>query len=571
MLTLGLNLRLLKVILKLKKISFILFILIFGVDSLESNQIFRDRNVINKKQQNSSFSSEIGDVNKDSIWKTVFLGKTFSDIESFIKTIPTKSPSPFVQNMIFDFLTTKKTLENNNISDEEDIQILELLINQLFETGRINEIEYYYSQSSNLKMNEFILVKMIEGNLLRNRQEEACKILEEKANVSPAIFGKVIIICDIIASKYDQAKLGLLLLKEQNKPGDSFFIDLAYSLMSENSQADSESIKKRLDQIKSLNPIIMSSLQFADISPTYEQIENLNTSGLLFVLSNPSVETDVKIFCSELLIKQGRISFDFLSEAYLLPRYKNAELENALNLYKTLSPAKARPLLYQSIIIEKNEEVKFQKIMALLKMSTIDNLFTHISTLVYKFVELQNLTKSKEQILLISKMFQVQNEFEKANDVLKSIDNKFDLDLIFREISIELNKQLYNNSNDVGLLEEKINKLEKVRELNSQKYQKIILNLTFNYDLVQSIEDIINQLNFSNNEKLSSNYLHNLYLAEKYSKKKDLFNSMRIFFETVGNKSFDNLTILETYKILLILRNLGFEEELRRVSINLTQ
>ena len=46
---------------------------------------------------------------------------------------------------------------------------------------------------------------------------------------------------------------------------------------------------------------------------------------------------------------------------------------------------------------------------------------------------------------------------------------------------------------------------------------------------------------------------------------------MRIFFETVGNKSFDNLTILETYKILLILRNLGFEEELRRVSINLTQ
>ena len=558
-------------ILKLKKISLILFILIFSVDSLESNQIFRDRNVLNKKQQTSSFSSEIGDVNKDSIWETVFRGKTFSDIESFIKTIPTKSPNPFVQNMILDFLTTKKTLEKKNISDEEDIKILELLINQLFETGRINEIEYYYSQSSNLKTNEFILVKMIEGNLLRNRQEEACKILEDKAYVSPAIFGKVIIICDIIANNYDQAKLGLLLLKEQNKPGDSFFIDLAYSLMGENSQADSESIKKKLDQIKSLNPILMSSLQFADISPTYEQIENLNTSGLLFILSNPSVETDVKIFCSELLIKQGRISFDFLSEAYLLPRYKNAELENALNLYKTLSPAKARPLLYQSIIIEKNEEVKFQKIMALLKMSTIDNLFTHISTLVYKFVELQNLTKSKEQILLISKMFQVQNEFEKANDVLTLIDDEFDLDLIFREISIELNKQLYNNSKDVGLLEEKIIKLEKVKELNSQKYQKIIMNLTFNYDLVQSIEDIINQLNFSNNEKLSSNYLHNLYLAEKYSKKKDLFNSMRIFFETVGNKSFDNLTILETYKILLILRNLGFEEELRRVSINLTQ
>jgi hypothetical protein len=559
------------VIIKLKKISLILFILIFFSDTLKSNQLFKDRKVLNKKQQTSNFISEIGDVNKDTIWKSIFLDKTFDDIDSFIKTIPTKSPNPFIQEMIFDFLTTKKKLNNNNISNEEDRKILELLINQLFETGRINEIEYYYSQSSNLKMNEFILVKILEGNFLRNRQEEACKILAENASVSPAIFGKVIIICDIIANKYDQAKLGLLLLKEQNKPGDSFFIDLAYSLMSENSQADSENIKKKLDQIKSLNPIIMSSLQFADISPTYEQVENLNTSGLLFVLSNPSVETDIKIFCSELLIKQGRISFDFLSEAYLLPRYKNAELENALNIYKTLSPAKARPLLYQSIIIEKNEEVRFQKIVALLKVSIIDNLFSQISSLVHKFVDLQKLTASKEQIFLISKMFQVQNEFDKADEVLRLIENEYDLDLIFREISIELNRRLLDKSLDIDLLEEKIKKLEKVKELNSQKYQKIIMNLMFNFDLSQSTKKIINKLSFSSNEKFNSNSLHNLSLAEKYSKKQDLFNSTIIFFKTLGNKSFNNLTILESYKMLIILRNLGFEKELRNISIKLTQ
>ena len=557
-------------IIKLKKISLILFILIFFSDTLKSNQIFKDRKVLNKKQETSSFISEIGDAYKDTIWKSIFLDKTFDDIDNFIKTIPTKSPNPFIQEMIFDFLTTKKKLNNKNISNEEDSKILELLINQLFETGRINEIEYYYSQSSNLKMNEFILVKILEGNFLRNRQEEACKILAENSSVSPAIFGKVIIICDIIANKYDQAKLGLLLLKEQNKPGDSFFIDLAYSLMSENSQADSESIKKKLDQIKSLNPIIMSSLQFADISPTYEQVENLNTSGLLFVLSNPSVETDIKIFCSELLIKQGRISFDFLSEAYLLPRYKNAELENALNIYKTLSPAKARPLLYQSIILEKNEEVKFQKIVALLKVSIIDNLFIQTSSLVNKLVDLQKLTASKEQIFLISRMFQVQNEFDKADEVLRIIENEYDLDLIFREISIELNRRLLDKSVDIDLLEEKIKKLDKVKELNSQKYQKIIMNLMFNYDLSQLTKNIINKLSFSSNEKFNSNSLHNLSLAEKYSKKQDLFNSTKILFKTLGNKNFNDLTILESYKILLILRNLGFEKELRSISINLT-
>ena len=168
-------------------------------------------------------------------------------------------------------------------------------------------------------------------------------------------------------------------------------------------------------------------------------------------------------------------------------------------------------------------------------------------------------------------MFQVQNEFNKADEVLRLIDNKYDLDLIFREISIELNRRLLDKSADIDLLEEKIKKLEKVKELNSQKYQKIVMNLMFNYDLSQSTKKIINKLSFSSNEKFNSNSLHDLYLAEKYSKKQDLFNSTKILFKTLGNKSFNNLTILESYKILLILRNLGFDKELRSISIMLTQ
>ena len=50
-------------ILKLKKISLILFILIFCTDPLESNQIFRDKNVLNKKPQTSRFLSEIKSIN----------------------------------------------------------------------------------------------------------------------------------------------------------------------------------------------------------------------------------------------------------------------------------------------------------------------------------------------------------------------------------------------------------------------------------------------------------------------------------------------------------------------------
>ena len=168
----------------------------------------------------------------------------------------------------------------------------------------------------------------------------------------------------------------------------------------------------------------MSSLQYADISPNYEQVENLNTSGLLFILSNPAVEIDIKIFCAELLVKQGRIGFDFLSEAYLLPRFGSEDLENSLKLYKTLSPAKARPLLYQSIIAEKNDEIRLQKIIALLKTSIIDDLFSPISNLIANLIKLDEGLATTENLLLISKVFQSQKDFFNANSVLDRIKDQ---------------------------------------------------------------------------------------------------------------------------------------------------
>jgi len=372
----------LKVSIKLKKNNLVVILIILFFTSLKSNQI-----IFEKKQlptnQFSNYLSEFGNEGEDlKVWNEIFFDKSLEDIKIFMNYLPSKSSSSVIQDIVFKFLSSKKKLSRNVVDLDDDQEIFELYIKKLFETGRINEIELFYSQSPDLKDNEFILKKMIEGNLLRNRHKEACKILRNKTNYTPDIFGKVIIICDILNSKFDEAKLGLSLLKEQNKPGDIFFIDLAYSLMSEENISESDSLKKNLEEIKTLNPIIMSSLQFADISPSYEQIENLDTSGLLFILSNPSVDTDLKIFCSEILVKQGRIGIDMLSEAYQLSRFKNRDIENALKLYKTLSPAKARPLLYQSILREKDNENKSKKIIALLKISENDNLLKAVSKLV---------------------------------------------------------------------------------------------------------------------------------------------------------------------------------------------
>ena len=422
--------------LKLKEISFLVTLVILFFNQTFANQIIFEKIESNNTLNSGQYISEIGDEDNLS-FLDLFEKKNFFDIQNLILIMPTKSSNQVVQDLIFEILTSKKKIDKKIISSEEDNKIFELYISKLFDTGRINEIELYYSQYPELKENEFILKKMIEGNLLRNRHGEACKILDNKSEKMPEVFGKILIICDIINNRFEEAKLGLLLLKELNEPGNVFFIDLAYSLMSENEISNAEDLKKKLTEIKSLNPIIMSSLQFADISPNYEQIENLSISGLLSILSNPSVDTDLKIYCSEILVKQGRIEVDMLSQAYQLSRFKNSDVENSLKLYKTLSPAKARPLLFQSILKEKNTDQKLKKIIALLKSSQIDNMMNPIADLVYDLVPVEKEKVLKEEALLLSRMYQSKNKIFDANKLLTNIkESDLSSDVYFRKIAL---------------------------------------------------------------------------------------------------------------------------------------
>ena len=557
--------------LKLIGINLFFSLLLFFASSIFANQIIFDKSELDNDFNKKIYISEIGD-EKNLNFLNLFNKKKSKDIENLLSIIPTKNSNPVVQDLIFEILTSKKKIDKSLVSSEEDNQIFELYISKLFDTGRINEIELYYSQYPDLKKNEFILKKMIEGNLLRNRHNEACKILDNKSDKMPEVFGKILIICDIINNRFEEAKLGLLLLKELNEPGNVFFIDLAYSLMSEKKINDSESLKKQLTEIKSLNPIIMSSLQFADISPNYEQIASLSISGLLSILSNPTVDTDLKIYCSEILVKQKRIEVDMLSQAYQLSRFKNSDIENSLKIYKTLSPAKARPLLFQSILKEKNSEQKLRKIIALLRSSQIDNLFGPISDLVFELVPAEKGMISNEDKLLLSRMFQSKNKIFEANNILNDFDGKdLSSDIYERKISLLVKQILNGNYLDEDKLREYLTSLSKKEKITSEKLKKILMVLTLNAELPQDIINLISNFNFTESDKSTRGNLQNIFLVEKFSQNKDLFNSLEIFFRIFSNRDFEELSLLENYQILKILKNFSFDDYYKRLIENILQ
>ena len=547
-------------ILKINNLFNFFFAIIFSGKLVLANQnVFENYDSFrNSKEYISEFV--ITD-DKNIKWKNFFSNKSFKEIELFLQTMPINTSDELIQEIIFEILVSKKTFDRNLINDDDDKLLFEIFINKLFDTGRLNEIELVYSQTSELESNSFILKKMIEGNLLRNRHSEACKILQ-KVNQDPTIFGKIMIICNIIDNKFDQAKLGLQLLKEQNQPGDIFFIDLAFSLMSDKDISESGDLKKNLDQVKELNPIIMSSLQFADISPNFEQIEKLSTSGLLFVLSNPSVDTELKIFCSEMLVKQGRISADMLSEAYRLSSFDEKEIQKAESLYKSLSPVRARPLLYQSIIRDNKPESKFRKIIALIKISMNDDLLSEISFLVGDLLDFDKYVRNNEDTILISKMFQSRKKFIEAKSILNKFYDSPKSDV--RNLAIDISEFLLTSKVDYYSFEKQLEKVSDSKSVESTFTKKLLMLLIDELDINQNLFDKLLKTKISTSIK--SNDIKNFFLASKLSDEKDFFNSLSLLFKIVDNKNLTKLNLIETYSVLTILKNLGLENEYKKLA-----
>ena len=546
-------------ILKINNLLKFFFALIFSSKLVFANQsVFENYDSFrNSKEYLSEFV--ITD-EKNIKWTNFFSNKSFKEIELFLQTMPINTSDKLIQEIIFEILVSKKTFDRNLINDDDDEMLFEIFINKLFDTGRLNEIELVYSQTSELESNSFILKKMIEGNLLRNRHSEACKILQ-KVNQDPSIFGKIMIICNIINSKFDQAKLGLQLLKEQNQPGDIFFIDLAFSLMSDKDISESSDLKKNLDQVKELNPIIMSSLQFADISPNFEQIEKLSTSGLLFVLSNPSVDTELKIFCSEMLVKQGRISADMLSEAYQLSSFDEKEIQKAESSFKSLSPIRARPLLYQSIIRDNKPESKFRKIIALIKISINDNLLSEISFLVGDLLDFDKYVRNHEDTVLISKMFQSRAKFIEARSILNKFYDSPKSDV--RNLAIDMSEFLLTRKLDYYSFEKQLEKVTDSKSVESTFTKKVLMLLIDQLDINQNLLDKF--LNIKISDSIKSNDIKNFFLASKLSNEKDFFNSLFLLFIIVDDNNLTKLNLIETFSVLTIFKNLGLENEYNKL------
>ena len=88
--------------------------------------------------------------------------------------------------------------------------------------------------------------------------------------------------------------------------------------------------------------------------------------------------------------------------------------------------------------------------------------------------------------------------------------------------------------------------------------------LISNIDLNQNVIDKLLRISIDTNIK--SMDIKDFFLASSVSLKGDYFNSLSLLFKIVGNKNFMQLNLIESFSVLTILKNLGFDKEFRILS-----
>ena len=547
----------------------IIFLFLVPFNLLAQNFENSDYIQLENLKPESLFKIGIETDSGDPVLVNLFERKNFEEISNFVRNLPTKGNNYVIHELVKKILNSNYNLEGIELTEKEDIQLFEIRINKLFDIAGFKEIDRIYSSIPSNINNENINLKRIEAYFLRNEYKNACDLLNREKFEKSYAFGKFEIICNIINQDFEKARFNLALLKEINEPGNNLFIDLCYSIMGDVKISKPEIMSERLDKISVLNPILLSSLQIAEISPNFEHIKNSPTSFLTFILGSPSSSIEVKLYTAETLVKQKRIDNSMLAEIYQLITFEPEEISNALDIYKALSPVRARSLLYQALINEKNETIKFQIVKTLLIQAKQDRLFTSLSFLIkdtIKFNELENLLIDDinliMDILSATKSFGDAEEFFKAKAYENGILRK---EFTEKEISLNLQRYIEDKSYfNLSQIEYLLDNISLKKKYDKEK-ENILLLSSIIFDFNEKIVNKIQEISSTDLIEKSNMKLFDLIIGLSSLEKKDYFNSLKIIFRIFKDKKINELSELELFLVLKFLMVFEYDTEFKHM------
>ena len=92
----------------------------------------------------------------------------------------------------------------------------------------------------------------------------------------------------------------------------------------------------------------------------------------------------------------------------------------------------------------------------------------------------------------------------------------------------------------------------------------MLMVMILSIDLNQGLVDRLFKVSIDSDVR--SIDMKDFFLANSLSLNKDFFNSLSLLFNIIGNKNFMELNLIQSYSVLIILKNLGFRDEFKKLS-----
>ena len=372
------------------------------------------------------------------------------DIKKTLKRINKLNLSKASEDLMFLVLFTNSYPPKKNLDAEE---FLKIKINWLIKKKHIFDLENLLKNNLEANRNSKAIKFLINENLSTADIKSACdKINFIDKSVQDNYLEKFTIYCLINSGLNDDAQLIFDLLKERGFK-DKFFEDKVNFLLGITEQTSEKILDTNLLDFY-LSHITNNNFQYEPSDKTDKYIWRYLSSANLIQFD--SIENEDALITYEQAASKNSFENDEIFKIYLKINFNFNQLVNAEEIYKTLTSAKARALVYQSAILSDKPEKKIRLAFLLKNLFLKDKIFNVYAE------EFSNILKSIDKDEIPEDYTQL-IEKNLDNNIITRV--KFDNDILHRSKVIrhflENNEELSRTKKDFKSVYKKIKKNKK--------------------------------------------------------------------------------------------------------------
>ncbi len=257
-------------------------------------------------------------------------------------------------------------------------EFLKFKVDWLIKSKDLKLIDQFILNNNNQKIDANLLSFYLDDHLAEGDLDDACKIFDKITFLPDDIYtSKFQIYCLIYKNKKELAQVQYDLLKENNFEDKLFESQFNYLMGYSENKTSKISENKILDF--HLSRLTSEMFIYEPNEATNKNIwRYLNSFNLLKSLDDIDIENDEKIISIEIATHNNNYSEKDLLNLYTRYRFSIQQLINIESSYNELPENQSRALLYQGILLAKDDsdKIKFLQILKeSFKKSKIENAF----------------------------------------------------------------------------------------------------------------------------------------------------------------------------------------------------